>query len=214
MSKTIPDSDRAKAYFEYIKAINPPAFRVWMARNEKAFFSAVEGALEMYVFRMQTRARQYFAHSELDLSSTLADLFWAGGVPAAPEAYHNGHVDVVVTHPTLAKLTLLGECKIYGGYELHLQGCRQMLERYMTGMPKRGFCLDFYKIAGMYEKLRELRVEFDQRKPLRQTGLSKPHSIEGAFLTGHIHFTKAECEILHLGCNVFHPESPSEIKKK
>jgi hypothetical protein len=203
---TIPNSDRADAYFDYIRATNPPAFQVWLAANESEFQTAVEGALELYVSRLEAGARFYQQLGEIALSFTLSNLFCVGGVPTTSETYHNGHVDIVITHPTLTKLLMLGECKIYGGYGVHLQGCTQLLKRYMSGRAMRGFCLDFFKTPGMYEKLAGLRSGFDTQKPLEQMGVAKAHTIKGAFLTVHVHFTGSQTEILHVGCNVFHPE--------
>jgi len=59
----------------------------------------------------------------------------------------------------------------------------------------------------MYEKLLKLRKEFDSHRPFEQVEDASDHSIKGAFLTLHKHFTAATVEILHLGCNVFHPET-------
>jgi len=207
MKRPPPTSDRADAYFDYIRATNPPAFQVWCARNDDEFIRAVESALELYLGWIEGGARQYHGLSELGLSYTLSTFFRAGGVDSLPEPYVNGHVDLAITHPALKHLSMLGECKIYRSFTVHLGGCGQLLKRYMSGRFRRGFCLEFFKVPEMYVKLSELKVRFDREQPLSQQGLAVDHSIRGAFLTVHTHFTGVSAEILHLGCNVFHPDS-------
>jgi hypothetical protein len=40
-----------------------------------------------------------------------------------------------------------------------------------------------------------------------EIGDAVDHTIKGAFLTLHNHFTATRVKVLHLGCNIFYPES-------
>ena len=106
---------------------------------------------------------------------------------------------------------MLGECKIYGGFEHHCEGCQQLLTRYSNGRSRRSFCLDFFRKPEMYEKLDKLRRQFESEKPLDQVGLPVDHKIKGAFLTAHRHFSATIIEVLHLGCNLYHPEAQRSV---
>lgn len=208
MSASLPTSDNAAEYFEYLRLANPPTLRVWVAEEPAEFCGAVEDAVECALQQMEGMARQYSALCELGLSGTLALLLQAAGLDAASEPYHNGHVDVLVRQPAKRHFVMLGECKIYRGYKHHLEGCTQIMKRYASGREARTFSLDFFQQPEMYAKLIELREGFDANRPLDEDGGPEDHRIKGAFLTRHKHFTATIVEILHLGCNVFHPEAP------
>jgi hypothetical protein len=47
--------------------------------------------------------------------------------------------------------------------------------------------------------------------PLDQVDGAADHGIKGAFVTAHRHFTAAIVELLHLGCNVYHPEGNVDV---
>jgi hypothetical protein len=204
---TKPTSDRLDAYFAHLAAVSPPALRVWTATNETEFCAAVEDAVHAALLQIEAGARQYAVLEERGLSLLLAQLLVAGSLSAVAEGYHNGHVDVTVSHPAGLAGAMLGECKIYRGLEHHCEGCEQLLKRYSSGRSARAFCLDFFTKPGMYEKLKKLREEFDAKRPLDQLDNATDHGIKGAFPTAHKHFTAAVVELLHLGCNVYHPEA-------
>jgi hypothetical protein len=202
----IPTSDRLDAYFAHVFSKNMPALRVWTATEYGEFCAAVEDAVHMALLEIEAGAREYSVLGERALTLMLAQLLTAASVPAVSEGYHNGHVDVIIRHPAELPLSILGECKIYDGFEYHCKGCEQLLKRYSSGRSPRVLCVDFFRKPAMYEKLDELRAEFDARRPLNQQGGPTTHSIKGAFVTAHIHFTASTVEVLHLGCNVFHPD--------
>jgi hypothetical protein len=204
---TRPTSDRLDAYFAHVEATNPPALRIWIAEDEAAFCAAVEDAVEHAMLQIEAGARLYNDLGEVPLSQFLTQLLASASVPTVAEGYHNGHVDVTIRQPAGQRFLMLGECKIYDGFEHHCTGCRQLLIRYSSGRSARSFCLDFFHKPDMYEKLRRLREEFDAQRPLDQVDGTRDHRIKGAFLTAHRHVTAAIIEVLHLGCNVFHPEA-------
>lgn len=136
----------------------------------------------------------------------LTDLISQSEVPCEKERYYNGHVDVTIYHPRSLPYQYLGECKIYKGFKRHCDGCDQLLNRYSSGRDMRGFLLEFFTRRGMYQLIGKLKDQFDRSFPLRMTGTSQDHTqIKGAFISMHSHFTEAQVEVLHIGCNLFHP---------
>lgn len=113
----------------------------------------------------------------------------------------NGHVDIVVEHAFGGRWKYLGECKIYRGFQYHVDGCAQLLG-YCTGRERRAFSLDFFRDGGIYQKLLDLRARMDRERPLAQTSTSEDHPITGAFVTSHEHAAKSDIELLHLGCSI------------
>lgn len=198
--------DRLSDYLKVLEAMNPAAAQVFVADTEDQFIVAVENALNEAIVRLETGAKMLMADDEPKLSWMLVQFLAAADIDASPETYHNGHVDVLVRHPRIP-FSCIGECKLHKGYEYHVGGCKQLLDRYSSGRAKRGFCLDFFQVPGMYKKLEKLRESFRQKMPLRQQGDPADHgTIKGAFLSTHVHVTEARVEILHLGCNCYHAE--------
>lgn len=202
-----PNSDRLDAYVAYLEASCPPAIEVWAAATEDEFCAAVERAVESALMQLESGARRCGSMDELGLSWLLSELLTAASIPAVSEGYHNGHVDLTIKHPAGRPFLVLGECKIYRGYKHHCAGCKQLLVRYSSGRSARTFCLDFFQRPKMYEKLQRLRDAFNASRPLEQIDDAADHAIKGAFVTLHKHFTAANVEVLHLGCNVYHPEN-------
>lgn len=197
------------SYFKFLEATNPAAAQVFVAESEDQFIEALEKAVNEAVVRLESGAKLLMTLDEPTLSWMLVGLLEAAGINASPETYHNGHVDVLVRHPR-RPLVSIGECKLHDGYAYHVRGCKQLLDRYSSGRSKRGFCLDFFQVAGMYKKLANLKESFRENKPLRQQGEPEPHAtIKGAFVSTHIHVTETPVEILHLGCNCYHVEVKS-----
>lgn len=203
---TIVLSRSVRDYFKFLEAKNPPILRIWVAANESDYMDAVEDAIEQGIRQIEEGARRYGSLDEIGLSLLLSQLLTAGGVQALAEGYHNGHVDIILSDPTGRFGKMLGECKIYRGPRYHCDGCGQLLNRYHSGRTRRGMCLDFFLTDGMYAKLGELRKHVDHELPHRQQRASADHKIKGGFVTPHMHFTETEVEVLHCGCNVFHPD--------
>ncbi len=208
---TRPPSDRLDAYFEYLAANCPPAMRVWTATTESEFCSAVERAIEAVIFELESGARRSTAMDELGLSWLLTAFLTSASIPAMCEGSDSGHVHVTIKHPANLPLLVLGQCKIYEGYDHHCNSCRQLLLRWSSGRSARSFCLEFFRSSGMYENLRKLRDEFDSHRPFEQIESATDHFIKGAFVTMHKHFTSSTVEVIHLGCNLFHPEVTTNL---
>lgn len=195
---------RLSDYLKVLEVMNPAALQVFVAETEDQFITAVENALNEAIVRLESGAKMLMTVDEPMLSWMLVNLLAAADIDASPETYHNGHVDVLVRHPRMP-FSCIGECKLHGGYEYHVGGCKQLLDRYSSGRAKRGFCLDFFQVPGMYKKLEKLRESFRQKMPLQQQGDPTDHgTIKGAFVSKHLHVTESHVEILHLGCNCYH----------
>lgn len=198
--------ESAYSYLRFIESTLPISYRMWRAATEDEFVKAAEEAIESAVRKVEGGVVHYHALGEVGLSQLLCQLLETAQIDGSSEENHNGHVDVTIRHPCSRPFSMLGECKIYDGYGRHRDGCNQLLNRYMSGRAKRGFCMDFCKKKQMYIKFEEVRDEFGANKPLGQVGPVQNHWIRGAFVTEHKHFTGALVEVLHLACNMYHPE--------
>lgn len=157
--------------------------------------------------RIEAGARRFCTLCEVGLSQMLTSFLDSGGVPAVSEGNHNGHVDIVLSHPANKFADLLCECKKYRNFSWHCEGCNQLLNRYHSGRASRAFCLEFVTIPDMYGRLSQLRTECEKQKPHEQRGTCSDHWMKGAFVTAHEHFTGSVVEIVHMGCNVYHPDA-------
>lgn len=194
-----------------LRTRNPEILEMIFATDEASFLEVAERAMLRCLGRLESGRDEYGALPELGLSKMLADMLWLAGFDAAAEAHTNGHVDVTIRHYEPGRFTYLGECKIYKGYTHHRDGCGQVLG-YCTGRDRRAFCLDFFKVQGMYPKLAALQKRFDDQPDLGQQGKSRAHHfIKGAFLTTHRHLSSgADVELLHLGCNLHVAGAPPD----
>ncbi len=201
MSPKVLPAASLQRFFGILEAHNPNILELLKANTEEAFIAATEGALERALRTIESGAKQYSCLDERGLSKLLADFLNLAGYQATAERNINGHVDVVVEHSFGGRWTYLGECKMHGGFQYHVDGCKQVLG-YCTGREQRAFCLDFFRVVGMFGKLAKLRAQMDSETPLSQSAPSADHRIRGAFLTIHVHASGGSIELLHLGCSV------------
>ncbi len=202
-----PHSDRLDAYFDYLAAICPPALQVWTATTESDFCAAVEKAIESAVLQLESGAHRCGSMDELGLSWLLVAFLTSASIPVVCEGASQGNVYLTVKHPADSLFLILGQCKIYKGYDHHYASCKQLLMRWSSGRSARSFCLEFFRSPEMYEELQKLREKFNSRRPLKQINDATGHAIKGAFVTLHKHFTATTVGVVHLGCNVFYPET-------
>ena len=64
---------------------------------------------------------------------------------------------------------------------------------------------DFIAATDAFTKMKKLRADMDEKRPLKQKAAGTDHRILGGFLTSHDHKSGAVVEILHLGCSVPKP---------
>lgn len=180
---------------------NPELIKSLSADSEERFVNAAESVLARVIGKFEEGAKHYSKLQEPDLSRILVDMLSLAGMSATAEQSVNGHVDVVIECVTRGRWKYLGECKIYNGYQYHVDGCAQLLG-YCTGREYRAFMLVFFNTPNMQRKLGELRMRMDRELPLQQTMASAPHGMKGAFLTRHEHRNGDAVELLHAGCSV------------
>lgn len=198
---------RGNEFVAYVRG--KPDYHIRISKTEAEFIQAVELALVNAMGLLETLSPMsdvgVLQLREELLSGFLCQLMVAMDVEAANDGYHGGHVDLTIRHPRRKYLVALGECKIWDGYVWHVKGCRQLLDRYLTGRQRRGFCIEFFTIANMMGILKGLSEEYASKRPLELSGEPRPHEwIDGAFITRHPHSSGAMIEICHVGCNMFH----------
>jgi hypothetical protein len=199
MSSALPPEVTLEFMLGVLRSHNPELEAMILAADEEQFLKAAEQGLERGIRAIESGAKTYLGLDELGLSKLLADLLRQAGFGATAETYHNGHVDITISHFDPGRYVYLGECKLYDGYAHHRDGCKQVLG-YSSGRDSRVFCLDFFKTHDMYPKLDSLRRAFDRYKPLRLKGKAVSHTFKGAFTTGHAHPAGSVVDILHIGC--------------
>lgn len=204
MSTPVHPGSSLERLIGLLEAHNPNLLRLLEVKTEAEFVGATEEALERAIRTIESGATRYSALDERGLSRLLADFLSLAGYHASAERDNNGHVDVVVEHAFGGRWKYLGECKIYDGYQYHVDGCDQLLG-YCTGRELRAFSLDFFKVPAMLEKLEGLRARMDKDRPLNQVGPSGDHNMKGAFTTEHPHKNGGTVELLHTGCSVVKP---------
>lgn len=187
VADTLLASDKIREYAELLRLTDAPDLRIWLASSEAEFCEAVEDSLHRAIIEMESGRKYYMELPEPALSKMLCSLMKSARIPTTAEEDSSGHVDVTVKHDN-GIYRVLGECKIYRNYSYHLGGCRQLLKRYSAGRSKRTFCLEFFRVADMYDHLSNLRGELDRKRPLRQQDAACDHPvIGGAFITAHRH---------------------------
>jgi hypothetical protein len=205
MSQPVAADASLERLFGLLEAHNPNIVELLHARTEEDFLGATENAIERAIRTIESGGKQYKKLDERGLSLLFADFLNLAGYQATAERNNNGHVDVVIEHAFGGRWKYLGECKIHRGFQYHVDGCRQLLG-YCTGRERRAFCLDFFTIADMFQKLLALRKDMDEKRLLAQTAESANHKIAGAFVTVHRHAgSGGDVEIVHLGCSVAKP---------
>jgi hypothetical protein len=218
VKKVDPESSLERL-FGLLEGHNSNLRDLLLAETEQDFIAATEGAIERAMKTIENGSKEYGKLKERGLSQLLADCLCLMGWHATAETNNNGHVDVVVECAFGRHWKYLGECKLHDGYQYHVDGCQQLLG-YCTGREPRAFCMDFIDATDAFKKMKKLRAEMDEKRPLRQKAAGADHSILGGFLTSHDHDSGGVVEILHLGCSVpkavkaetvVLPEAPSEV---
>jgi len=201
-------------FLRYLDARLPGTAQVYFSEDRQSFRAGVEAAVDASIRSMERSAKFHHGRGELELSKTLCDLLERAAIPCVAEGYSNGHVDVTVTHPRVARFVVLGECKMWNGQARHRAACAQLLDRYATGREAGGFVLEFVGVRGMYRLLSELRSSLGIERPPSMVSGPKNHpDIEGGFHTTHEHHTGALVVVFHIGCNVFHPSHEGTTTK-
>lgn len=200
MTKVDPNSS-VERLLGLLEAHNSNLKDLLLAKSQTDFVFATERAIERAMKTIENGSKEYAPLNEPGLSHLVADGLNLMGWRATAETNNNGHVDVVVECSFGRHWKYLGECKLHKGYQYHVDGCEQLLG-YCTGREPRAFCMDFINATDAFTKMKKLRAEMDEKRPLKQTAAAADHSILAAFLTSHEHQSGTLVEILHLGCSV------------
>jgi len=199
--------NQIEEFLRFLDSQLPGTGEAYFSSTEEQFLNAIDKSLNAAVERIERTARFLTNRNELELSTTLCNMMSRAAIRCYSEAYSNGHVDITIEHHTLP-MKYLGECKIWNGCIRHFEGCEQLLSRYSSGREVGGFVLEFFNVPGLYEKMKLLQERIADEKPCELAQNPTEHEIiKGGFRTMHRHFTGAVLALLHLGCNVFHPES-------
>lgn len=207
-----PGDDSLLALVERLSRKAPEYFDLISAESDADFENAFDAILERAVSGLEANKKNLADLNEVGLSSVLALAISMPGLTVTPETYSNGHVDLTITADHCYPIRkMLGEAKIYGGPEKHVEGLDQLLGRYSTGREGRGLLIEYVKkqdIAGLVKKLRS-RLDTDQ--PLGQQGPTGSHPMKWAFVSKHAHSSGEVLGVVHVGCNLHNdlPESSS-----
>src|SRR5579871_112377 len=119
MKKVDPESSLNRL-FGLLSAHNSHLIELLLATTESEFIAATEDAIERAMKKIENGSKEYSLLPEPGLSHLLADFLNLMGWHATAETNNNGHVDVVVECAFGRHWRYLGECKLYKGYQYHV----------------------------------------------------------------------------------------------
>jgi len=204
-----PHPDSPGAVLKRIERKAPEYFDLLTADSEQAFEQAFNAILQRAVQNLETNADNFEKLNEVGLSAVLAAGVSMPGLTVTPEAHSNGHVDLTIDadHCVPARRKL-AEAKVYSGYAYHVKGLEQLLGRYTTGRELGGLLLVFVKKRGIAKFVEELRKEMDAKKPCKQSGPTRDHTLKWSFESTHELATGDPHEVSHVACNLSTSRTP------
>jgi hypothetical protein len=115
----------------------------------------------------------------------------------------NGHVDLTIEadHCTPPRRRV-GEAKIYRGPAYHIEGLKQLLNRYTTGREGRGLLIVYFRNRDISGLVAKLRRAMDDMLPCEQRGKTGDHTLKWSFLSIHGHSCGDDVQVGHVGCNL------------
>jgi hypothetical protein len=204
-----PHPDSAEALVLRIERKAPEYFDLLTADSEQDFERAFNAILQRAIQNLETNAVNFEKLNEVGLSAVLAAGISVPGLTVTQEAHSNGHVDLTIDadHCVPARRKL-GEAKIYDGYAYHEKGLTQLLGRYTTGREMGGLLLVFVKLDGIAKLVKKLRKEMDSKKPCKQSGPTRNHTLKWSFESTHELATGDPHEVSHVACNLSTSRTP------
>lgn len=106
-----------KDYVDWRVATDDVGLDVFASCGEGDFADAAERALLIAINELEGMASELRGSREPRLSALICKFVRLMGVPCVAEGLTNGHVDITITHPRRPELVMLGECKIWDGYD-------------------------------------------------------------------------------------------------
>ena len=201
-------SSNARDLFERIRRKGQEYLDLISADSDEEFEAAFDALLEKAIHGLETNKKNFKTLDEEGLSGVLALALSMPGLTITQETNSNGHVDLTIEadHCVPARIKL-GEAKIYKGPKYHIKGLKQLLERYTTGREGRGLLIEYVKRPDIKRKIVSIRMKMDAELPLKQSGLSKDHTLKWSFLTEHKHSSGEKLQVGHIGCNLYIEEN-------
>jgi hypothetical protein len=180
--------------FRIFNAVNPSDIDIWL-----------EELLEQAAQYLEANANNLYQDNENKISAFLvAYLNMPGILRATQEQHTNGHVDITIEGGLATPIfRRLGEAKIYDGYQYHIKGLNQLVNRYSTGREGTGFMFCYVKKDNIKGLIDDLRKEMDKVRPFRQTDKSEEHKIKWGFITTHLHDCGDVFRVVHINFNLF-----------
>lgn len=175
------------------------------AKTDDDFDKAFDAVLGPVIARMEENKVNFASLDEVGLTAVLCTGLSVPGVTASAEKHSNGHVDLTIeANHCVPVRKKLGEAKIWNGYEYHVSGLAQLIERYSTGRETSGLLIIYFqKHSGIDMLIRRLREEMDDKLPCRQQGEAVDHVHKWSFRSSHSHDSGIALQISHVGCNMY-----------
>lgn len=198
------DAGTALRLVEMLKNKAPEYLDLLTVQTEADFDEALGPLIEKAISHLEKNSGNFEPLNEVALTAVLVGVLMIPGLSVTQETHSNGHVDLTITadHCFPRKMRL-GEAKIYKGYEYHVAGMSQLLDRYSTGRESSGFLIVYFKKANISGLLAELRENMDSKLPLKQQGPTENQPLKWSFLSHHEHSSGENLQINHIGCNLF-----------
>ncbi|MDD5261254.1 MAG: hypothetical protein PHD76_05325 [Methylacidiphilales bacterium] len=197
-------SNSAELLIERIRRKAPGYLDLLAATTDAEFETAFDEIMGPAVARLEENKRNFENLDENGLTAVLAGYIAVPCLDVVQEKNSNGHVDITIELLESTPVRkMLGEAKIYNGYEYHIGGLRQLIERYSTGREGRGLLIIYVKKKNIAGLIRNLRQKMDEALPCEQQGNTAEHVHKWSFCSKHAHSSGESLEVGHIGCNLF-----------
>jgi len=175
------------------------------AKNDDDFDKAFDAILGPVIARMEENKVNFASLDEEALTAVLCTGLSIPGLTASAEKHSNGHVDLTIeANHSVPVRKKLGEAKIWDGYEYHVSGLTQLIERYATGRESSGILIIYFKKhSGVDMLVRRLREEMNEKLPCGQQGEVVDHVHKWSFRSTHSHDSGVALLVSHVGCNLY-----------
>lgn len=201
------DANERDTFFELCETLKrkaPEYLDILTAKTDADFEKAFDVLLQRAVEGLETNKEYFKTLGEDALSGILALALTMPGLTVTREAHSNGHVDfTIVADRSIPPRKKLGEAKVWRGPEWHIQGLKQLLDRYTTGREGRGLVIAYVKNRNITDLITKLREAMDKKRPCAQVADTVNHALKWSFLSRHSHSCGDTLEVGHIGCNLY-----------
>lgn len=205
----VDEKDTVFALVEILKRKAPEYLDLFTAQTDADFEKAFDALLEKSVAGLEGNKSNFATLDEEALSAILALALSTPGLSVTQETHSNGHVDITITADHCVPVRKkLGEAKIWDGPEYHINGIKQLLDRYTTGREGRGLVIPYVRKRNIKGLLTKLRETMNKEGPCKQTADTIDHTLKWSFLSTHAHSCGETLEVGHIGCNLYAELTP------